>query len=253
MRDDRLIDGDHQQLKFHTNYEREIHGLDLIQPRFINATKVSLLDRLSAATHGGEIPRRMTLITPAVIDNSDPLRLLISPRTGEINLEPPTTGFNPRPPLLASEPTRRQRSYLRCGVSIHARHYWRASLSGAARLHQLCGVSIHARHYWRASRLVPSLLYKVAVFQSTPAITGERARRPSCERCMPRCFNPRPPLLASEPSTTAPDGMVQQVSIHARHYWRASLPFGSTDRPVVGFQSTPAITGERAALDDQGV
>lgn len=84
----RPIDGDHLQLKFHVSYEREIRGMDLIAPKFINATKVSLLERLAAATAGGVIARRMTLITPHDIDNSDPLRFLISPRSGDINLDP---------------------------------------------------------------------------------------------------------------------------------------------------------------------
>lgn len=83
----RLIDGDHHQLKFHVSYDREIRGLDLAQPTFIHATKVSLLGRLAQATKGGEIPRRMTLITPHSIDKSDPLRELVSPRTGELNLD----------------------------------------------------------------------------------------------------------------------------------------------------------------------
>jgi hypothetical protein len=84
----RLIDGDHHQLKFHVSYEREIRGLDLASPKFTNARRVSLLERLAQATAGGEIPRRMTLITPHAIDNSDPLRLLVSPRDGEIILAP---------------------------------------------------------------------------------------------------------------------------------------------------------------------
>ena len=84
----RLIDGDHHQLKFHVSYDREIRGIDLADPKFIYAKKVSLLGRLAEATKGGEIPRRLTLITPHAIDNSDPLRVLVSPRDGELNLDP---------------------------------------------------------------------------------------------------------------------------------------------------------------------
>lgn len=83
----RLIDRDHFQSKFHVSYAREIRGLDLIDPAFIGATRYSLLDRLAGATRGGEIPRRLTLVTPWDIDNGDALRLLVSPRDGEMNVD----------------------------------------------------------------------------------------------------------------------------------------------------------------------
>ncbi len=59
-------------------------------------------------------------------------------------------------------------------VSIHARHYWRAIPSLAATTATSFIVSIHARHYWRAIRNGACRLLIVALFQSTPAITGER-------------------------------------------------------------------------------
>ena len=155
-------------------------------------------------------------------------------------------------------------------------------------------VSIHARHYWRASLMRGSTVLSEDLFQSTPAITGERAAamRPSttacwrfnprppllasepCPRpviaCTPVGFNPRPPLLASEPDWWRAAEWPGHVSIHARHYWRASRPAltpgesenGFNPRPPLlasepmgcqagaggtVFQSTPAITGERAA------
>lgn len=83
----RSIDGDHLQAKFHVSYAHEIRGRDLIEPGFIGATRYSLLDRVAGATRGGEIPRRLTLVTPWDIDNSDPLRILVSPRDGEMNVE----------------------------------------------------------------------------------------------------------------------------------------------------------------------
>ena len=112
------------------------------------------------------------------------------------------------------------------------------------------------------------------MFQSTPAITGERARavlvvdfdglsfnpRPPLLASEPmgtfsqpsntRRFNPRPPLLASEPSGCDLRIGRRMVSIHARHYWRASLSDTSTAQPGPAFQSTPAITGERAPCAD---
>lgn len=82
----RLIDGDHFQAKFHVDYARAIRGGDLIEPRFIGARRHSLFDRLVQATRGGEIPRRVTLVTPWPIDTSDPLAVLVSPRDGEMVL-----------------------------------------------------------------------------------------------------------------------------------------------------------------------
>lgn len=82
----RLIDGDHFQAKFHVDYGRAIRGGDLIEPRFIGARRHSLFDRLAQATRGGEIPRRVTLVTPWPIDTSDPLAFLVSPRDGEMVL-----------------------------------------------------------------------------------------------------------------------------------------------------------------------
>ena len=134
--------------------------------------------------------------------------------------------FNPRPPLLASEPSSASaNAAIRC-VSIHARHYWRAS-PVRCRTNQHDGaVSIHARHYWRASHRHHRPHRAARQFQSTPAITGERAGRTGVEgRCL-HCFNPRPPLLASKP----PAQLSRLVGI-------------------TPFQSTPAITGERACIE----
>ena len=178
--------------------------------------------------------------------------------------------FNPRPPLLASEPLGSGQTLCPTDVSIHARHYWRASQiypagqrrGGGVSIHArhywrashpdlgLCGwrqpVSIHARHYWRASLRGLNIFGHKVVFQSTPAITGERAAEHAHEqgphlRFNPRppllasephaplfdlasthCFNPRPPLLASEPMYFSNTPSRTVVSIHARHYWRAS-------------------------------
>ena len=109
-------------------------------------------------------------------------------------------------------------------------------------------VSIHARHLWRANRSVRCKCDRVSRFQSTPAISGGRTRRSGrvefgADRvsiharhlwranlgalrpdCAYRCFNPRPPSLAGEPTS-------RQV--------RA---------PTTMFQSTPAISGGRTGL-----
>ena len=156
------------------------------------------------------------------------------------------TRFNPRPPLLASEPCCGRRCVGCSVVSIHARHYWRASpgawptglidhkfqstpaITGERARFDApddCGwhiVSIHARHYWRASPSHRDDTPNVTRFQSTPAITGERAAIVSMPWPPWRSFNPRPPLLASEPADGKAAVGCLRVSIHARHYWRAS-------------------------------
>ena len=84
--------------------------------------------------------------------------------------------FNPRPPLLAGEPWRCGRVAGVRQVSIHARHYWRASPKDAPNSATYLHVSIHARHYWRASRAGSDIAKPdQREFQSTPAITGGRA------------------------------------------------------------------------------
>ena len=107
-------------------------------------------------------------------------------------------------------------------------------------------VSIHARHYWRAMPLEPAAARAGTVwFQSTPAITGGRCAAPTllhrpCCRFNPRppllagdaiasacrhsgadSFNPRPPLLAGDAVVLLCKTRADDVSIHARHYWRA--------------------------------
>ena len=155
-------------------------------------------------------------------------------------------------------------------VSIHARHYWRAMRRFAVLRSCAQHVSIHARHYWRAMRVESHSALFPTLFQSTPAITGGRC----CEvraaqvvtnvsiharhywramhsmarpfACISVSFNPRPPLLAGDasrwltlaassccfnprPPLLAGDAHAaalfwyepREVSIHARHYWRA--------------------------------
>ena len=83
----RQIEADHFQLKFHVDFAREITGLDLISPAFIHAKRYSMLEHIGLATRSGDIPKRLTLVTPWRVSNSDPLRLLISPNNGETNID----------------------------------------------------------------------------------------------------------------------------------------------------------------------
>ena len=108
--------------------------------------------------------------------------------------------FNPRPPLLASEPSRWGCDMGRAVVSIHARHYWRASRAGGLDGLGQALVSIHARHYWRASRAMKQPEDSRALV-SIHARHYWRASPWTSATPMPArsSFNPRPPLLASEP------------------------------------------------------
>ena len=107
------------------------------------------------------------------------------------------------------------------------------------------------------------------LFQSTPAIAGGRdaqglRRIDYPPRFNPRPpllagethdgsvhrrywlgFNPRPPLLAGETGQMISNAASDQVSIHARHCWRARQPWDGDRLKSSRFQSTPAIAGGR--------
>ena len=107
------------------------------------------------------------------------------------------------------------------------------------------------------------------VFQSAPAIAGGRccakpgiqvlhscfnprppllagdAFRPVACQCSPFCFNPRPPLLAGDAEMITGTGGKKEVSIRARHCWRAMPATTPTHCHTNLFQSAPAIAGGR--------
>ena len=84
-------------------------------------------------------------------------------------------------------------------VSIHARHFWRASLYQAHLKRAFFKVSIHARHFWRASHPTRTHHCGQERFNPRPSfLAGE----PTAQVCASRrcwCFNPRPSFLAGEP------------------------------------------------------
>lgn len=79
----RRINSEHAQLKFHVDNRRLIQATDLIDPAFINTTSASLLERVRDAVLAGELPSRLSIVTPWAIDPDDPLGVLVSNRTGE--------------------------------------------------------------------------------------------------------------------------------------------------------------------------
>ena len=85
-------------------------------------------------------------------------------------------GFNPRPPLLASEPLS-----IMINTVAECKFQSTPAITG-----ERAGVK-------------GSAVAAAGVFQSTPAITGERAGRTAKPAYSETGFNPRPPLLASEP------------------------------------------------------
>ena len=136
---------------------------------------------------------------------------------------PSSLSFNPRPSFLAGEPAAAEIvAAAAAAVSIHARHFWRASRHLPAASAASGPVSIHARHFWRASPFGVSATCVGAAFQSTPVISGGRASFTICLRWRLWSFNPRPSFLAGEPSHLATVEFAHTVSIHARHFWRAS-------------------------------
>ena len=160
----------------------------------------------------------------------------------------PSISFNPRPPSLAGDPST-------TGTSAAT-----------------TGVSIRARHHWRAIRQQQHQPQQQSEFQSAPAITGGRSLDDRNLSSNHRSFNPRPPSLAGDPPAAAPAAAAErvsirarhhwrairreqrrgdgdpQVSIRARHHWRAILPRSRAMALMWPFQSAPAITGGRSAM-----
>ncbi len=157
--------------------------------------------------------------------------------------------FNPRPPSLAGDPDAALRDYKIIRVSIRARHHWRAIRLSTRPDRFLCvfqsapaitgGRSAAARCSSRLER-----------FQSAPAITGGRSHGVSSGVHQTSGFNPRPPSLAGDPTAARPQAAPRasfnprppslagdpapcsglrnrgDVSIRARHHWRAILDGG---------------------------
>jgi hypothetical protein len=83
----RRIDADHTQLKFRLTNRALIAAEDLIDPAFINADSISLLERVRDAVRAGELPSRLSIVTPWSIDPEDPLAELVSNRNGEMIID----------------------------------------------------------------------------------------------------------------------------------------------------------------------
>ena len=178
--------------------------------------------------------------------------------------------FNPRPSFLAGEPSSQPCGPNRTGVSIHARHFWRASQEHAGsdgfvrcfnpRPSFLAGEPGRGEQVVQASggfNPRPSFLAgeprrlehqrdRPGGFNPRPSyLAGEPGPRGKWAEKL-TCFNPRPSFLAGEPLPPGVTIARERVSIHARHFWRASRRSILTSRSRRLFQSTPVISGGRA-------
>ena len=160
--------------------------------------------------------------------------------------------FNPRPPLLAGDAPMPSAFNLLC---------WRFNprpplLAGDAGdivgYRTVTEVSIRARHCWRAMRGCAPSLPRQAKFQSAPAIAGGRCRQSLPRNTAPSSFNPRPPLLAGDASVGLRFRPRDEVSIRARHCWRAMRVVGlSETRHDLGFNPRPPLlAGDAQSLGD---
>lgn len=84
-----------KQVKWQTTRANRFGYLDLIDPDFINASRVSLLERLRDAHQAGEIGVRFSFVTTARIVDGDPLAELVSSEDGVINLDKLAAGKGP--------------------------------------------------------------------------------------------------------------------------------------------------------------
>ena len=132
-------------------------------------------------------------------------------------------------------------------VSIRARHCWRAIHRLTRRVCRVAVVSIRARHCWRAIRNTDAC-DGIDIGVSIRARHCWRAIRRvdgGCDEQL-ECFNPRPPLLAGDPTSPIVVSVVSAVSIRARHCWRAIHVFTVWSARNDEFQSAPAIAGGRS-------
>lgn len=74
------------QVKWQANLDHEFGYADLIDPKFINAASVSLLERLRDAQTLGEVGTRYSLVTTARIKANDPLLALVNNVDGTLRL-----------------------------------------------------------------------------------------------------------------------------------------------------------------------
>ncbi len=134
--------------------------------------------------------------------------------------------FNPRPPLLAGDAGLQLVVSQPFGVSIRARHCWRAMRVEHHGVAQDVDVSIRARHCWRAMR-ASCLVQRFQTFVSIRARHCWRAMRNRRQcRARSRQFQSAPAIAGGRCLTPAVAHSI-----------------------ILMFQSAPAIAGGRCRLD----
>lgn len=109
MRDElgQRLEADHYQIKFHQRANGAITWDDLISPDFINASKISFLQRLHAVQQQfapGGLGHRLFLYSPWTVDSHDELAEVFSQQDGRIRLRD----------LVANRPDRGKSVVRRC-------------------------------------------------------------------------------------------------------------------------------------------
>ena len=84
-----------KQVKWQTTRDKRFGYADLVDPAFINANAVSLLQRLYEAKQGGGPITRYSLVTTARIADGDPLSELVSTEDGVLRLDKLRVGKGP--------------------------------------------------------------------------------------------------------------------------------------------------------------
>ena len=199
------------------------------------------------AIAGGRIRSIRPRHTRAVSFNPRPPLLAGESWPGVVWLSP-RPRFNPRPPLLAGESFQFHFCHHGAGVSIRARHCWRANRSVLVTWTD-CKICFNPRPPLLAGESGPVARPGALVacfnprppllagesrmtrwcrvpgqFQSAPAIAGGRIVPWGWTLPGKVCFNPRPPLLAGESALGWDTAVGTPVSIRARHCWRANQP-----------------------------
>ena len=139
---------------------------------------------------------------------------------------------------MAGDPALPMLERLAQRVSIRARHRWRA-IHANATAYRRQPPCFNPRPPSMAGDPTPAAPRLANVgFQSAPAIDGGRSRIPTRPAPARSRFNPRPPSMAGDPCVCNPWGFPMQVSIRARHRWRA-IPAGRRSAASAGRRFNP--------------
>ncbi len=85
-----------KQVKWQTTRANRFGYNDLVDPSFINASSISLLERLREAKQSNGLATRFSLVTTARITDNDPLSELVSAEDGVLRLDKLRAGKGPK-------------------------------------------------------------------------------------------------------------------------------------------------------------